>query len=183
MKLFDDREINDLEDYMLNIFELIQAHPWVFVGLILAIICGAFLFLRKGREKQKETTPVAPPPIDAFAEAISAIESLQRQVPRPAAKPFVFRLSEILRLYVERKFKINAMEKTGDEFLREVMLHPFLRDGFEQILSEFISRGDDVKYSPHLFGDQETNALLHSGREFIEKAEAKFNNQVVEDLR
>jgi hypothetical protein len=177
MELLNDREINELEEYLLDFFQLIQAYPWVFAGVVLLSALGAFLWFWKNKKRPEETRAIIAPPIDAYEEAINSIESLEKQVPRPAPKPFVFSLSEILRLYVERRFKINALEKTGDEFLHEVMLHPFLRDEFEQTLRKFISLGDQVKYSSHSFGDQETNALLRSAREFIKNAESKSKDQ------
>ena len=71
-------------------------------------------------------------------------------------KPFVFRLSEILRVYVERLFKLPAMELTGEEFMREIATHSFFKNRYESTLMEFIEQEDRIKYSKEEF------SLIHN---------------------
>ena len=59
-------------------------------------------------------------------------------------KPFVFRLSEILRIYVQRRFKMPAMELTGEEFIVEIVSNPFFSGNYEKLLREFVNLGDRV---------------------------------------
>ncbi len=60
-----------------------------------------------------------------------------------------------------------AMEKTGEEFIQEVSIHPLLRQKFEMPLREFVQRGDRIKYSAENFDSKELSNLLDSAREFV----------------
>jgi hypothetical protein len=114
-----------------------------------------------------EETKKTEPEIDPFTEALKQFNELSTSTPRPKAKPFIFKLSEILRIYVERQFKLPAMEKTGEEFIQEVSVHPLLRKKFEIPLREFVQRGDRIKYSAENFDSKELSSLLDSAREFV----------------
>ena len=84
--------------------------------------------------------------IDPYAEAIQAIEELQAKKHILNAKPFVFRLSEILRIYIQKRFSMPAMELTGEEFIVEIASNPFL-GGIMRIYSRSSLNLVIVKYS------------------------------------
>ena len=82
-----------------------------------------------------------------------------------------------MRLYVERQFKLPAMEKTGEEFIHEVSIHPLLRQKFEIPLKKFVQRGDLIKYSAENFNAQELKSLLDSAREFVSDAQKDWEEK------
>ena len=44
-------------------------------------------------------------------------------------------------------FGVPAMELTGEEFMSEIASHSFFHNRYEDLLREFVERGDLVKYS------------------------------------
>ena len=138
----------------------------------------SYLHLKKEKKAEKEIEKIEEK-IDPFSEALEQINQLTTASPRLAPKPFIFKLSEILRLYVERQFKLSAMEKTGEEFLVAISSHPLLKQKFESTLSDFISKSDLIKYSPKEFADKELELLLESAKYFINKAQIEFNAQKI----
>jgi hypothetical protein len=92
-------------------------------------------------------------------------------------KPFVFRLSEILRVYVEKLFKVPAMELTSEEFMREIVSHSFFRNRYEELLREFMDRGDRVKYSTESMNREEMNLLLNTALHFVKDTHLKLEEE------
>ena len=145
--------------------------------VLTCLVCALLLFLYKKNINPIEETKKTEPEIDPFTEALKQFDELSTLAPRPKAKPFIFKLSEILRLYVERQFKLTAMEKTGEEFIQEVSIHPLLRQRFEMPLREFVQRGDRIKYSAENFDSKELNSLLDSAREFVCEAQRDWEEK------
>ena len=59
------------------------------------------------------------------------------------------------------------MELTGEEFMKEISSHSFFQNRFEDTLSEFIKRGDFIKYSDDHCTSQATDQLLEIALNFV----------------
>jgi hypothetical protein len=93
------------------------------------------------------------------------------------AKPFVFRLSEVLRVYVQRCFALPAMELTGEEFLREVAEHKFFSKRYDDLLREFVDRSDMVKYSRESIDGEGLRLLLDSAVHFVKDSHRRLEEE------
>ena len=94
-----------------------------------------------------------------------------------APKPFMFRLSEVLRSYVERRFELPALEQTGEEFLRETVEHKFFRNHYEELLREFIARSEVVKYSRQSIDGEGLHLLLNSAIHFVKDTHRRLEEE------
>ena len=112
-----------------------------------------------------------------YEEAIEALEVLAAERDRIEAKPFVFRLSEILRIYVEQCFAVPAMEQTSEEFLREVAEHKFFRNLYHDLLHDFIDRSDMVKYSRESIDGEGIRRLLDSATHFVKDTHRRLEEE------
>lgn len=144
---------------------------FVFLGLVL--IVWFYLKYKKRKIPEVETEVFS----DPYEDALIAIADLQKKSSHLNPKPLLFKLSEILRVYVERLFLFPAMELTGEEFMREIASHSFFDDDFESLLKDFVSRGDRIKYSEETIDEQETKDLLNSALQFVKEANAKFEQE------
>jgi hypothetical protein len=149
--------------------------PIGLLGLVLLCAVIAWLYLRKKKTAEEDELGTAP--IDPYTEALDHIGELQQGHPRLLPKPFVFRLSEILRVYVEKLFKVPAMELTSEEFMREIVSHSFFRNRYEDLLREFMDRGDKVKYSTESINQEEMNLLLNTALHFVKDTHLKLEEQ------
>ena len=145
---------------------------WFLIPILtitLAFIVWRYIKKKKLNLEEKEVAL----PVDPFEEAIRSISELQNEkIGDP--KPFVFRLSEILRVYVERLFKLPAMELTGEEFMREIATHSFFKNRYESTLMEFIEQGDRIKYSKEEFSLTITEQLLELALHFVRDTHTKL---------
>lgn len=144
---------------------------FVFLGLVITV--WFYLKYKKLKIPEVETEVFS----DPYEDALIAIADLQKKSSHLNPKPLLFKLSEILRVYVERLFLFPAMELTGEEFMREIASHSFFDDDFESLLKDFVSRGDWIKYSEETIDEQETKDLLNSALQFVKEANTKFEQE------
>ena len=143
-------------------------------GIVLTII---FAFWLRSRLKKSESAEKSIPARDPYEEAIEALNALEAECHKMDAKPFVFRLSEVLRVYVERCFALRAMELTGEEFLREVAGHKFFRKRYDDLLHEFVDRSDMVKYSRESIDGEGLRLLLDSAKHFVIDSHSRLKEE------
>ncbi|PIE71791.1 MAG: hypothetical protein CSA22_00870 [Deltaproteobacteria bacterium] len=113
------------------------------VLILLLLVTVAVLIKRWLQNKGGSTAgiPVIPPD----EEALSALDALDYTAVSNV-KNFYFRLSELLRRYLERVFAFHALEMTTEELLPKLsslaLAHPH-----KQMLSTFFKQSDPIRYA------------------------------------
>ena len=153
----------------------------VLAGLLfVTFLCFAYWFWRK-RKKPIENSVALAPRIDPFQEAKDALSSLQKEKPKLEPKPYIFRLSQILRLYIEREFHLTALEQTSEEFIDAVGRHSFLKLHALQAVQEFASRGDLIKYSPECNLSKDLEELFNLAVHVVEHTHAELQKKKLQE--
>lgn len=128
----------------------IKDHKYIILGILAAILAIVLLiyYIRKFRKKQ-------PPPviekvikIPAHIIALEKLEKLQQEKlwQEGKLKPYYISLTDIIREYIENRFKIPAMEQTTEEILngfRSVAIDAESKEKLRQVLI----LGDLVKFA------------------------------------
>jgi LPXTG-motif cell wall-anchored protein len=116
---------------------------WVALGLAVLLALGFYLWWRRRKRSVAEQTPVpaVAPEVRAYQEleALAAESSLEGKV-------FYFRLSAILRAYLEGRYAIPAAEMTSEELLPAVNPLGWPAD-LNQDLRIFCRDSDPVKFA------------------------------------
>lgn len=143
--------------------------PWAWIGgslaaLLVAAIAG-WLYLR--HRARRGAAPLAVPPHElAFAE-LAALRDIDLE-DAAAVRRFYFRISEILRAYVEGRFELNATDLTSEEI---VALLPGL-GGLEAeqstALQRFLLATDRVKFAHHAPSPAEIEGVWETALRFVE---------------
>ncbi|MEK9771988.1 MAG: hypothetical protein VW576_00355 [Opitutae bacterium] len=174
-------EPNVLVDSPLPIFkslaQLLRENFGELLTLFLFLLLSLLVYFLRKKKSVETISKKKDTPVDPFVEVLAQLDELANTSPRPAPKPFIFRLSEIIRLYVERQFNLPALECTGEEFIKEVTVHPFLRQKFEEPLKDFVQKGDRIKYSTEQFHGNQLEELLQSARDFVTQANRELESQ------
>jgi hypothetical protein len=160
--------------------QIISENALSFGLLALFLFSGLLTWIYLRKRSALSVEPVIAPPIDPYQEALDNIGELQSRKPSLRPKPFVFRLSEILRVYVEKLFKVPAMELTSEEFMREIVSHSFFRNRYEDVLREFVNRGDRVKYSKELMDQDQMNQLLNTALHIVKDTHMRLQEEKTE---
>jgi len=131
------------------------------------VLAGVIIYLVVSRKRQAvETEPRLPAHEIAFRrlEALLASGLLDEK----RFREFTSKVSDILRYYIEDRFGIRAPERTTEEFLDEA------RDGLpidqkqKEMLAEFLTYCDLVKFAALEPSSGEVKRLFESCRDFID---------------
>jgi hypothetical protein len=169
--------------------------PWTFeemlpyiIGVIVlaAIIWFVFWYMRK-RKKGEKLINILKPKKPAHDEALLALETLRNKKlwQNNKVKEYYTELTEIIRIYVEKRFGVLAMEMTTDEIITSIF--PFnIQDNMKRKLKQMLVLADLVKFAKSNPLPNEHDLCLDIAFEFInetkpvEVAEQKteeMNNQ------
>ncbi len=140
------------------------------VGVSAAML-GLFYWTRKRRALA--AVPVPTPP--AHEIALEKIRKLiaKDYISRGLHQAFYFELSLIVRQYLEARFAIRAPEMTTEEFLEHLRDASTLRSRHKELLRDFLTHCDLVKFARYDPGAPEIDAALASARRLIEETKER----------
>ena len=150
--------------------------PWSRRGwlAIPAILTVMFLFLWLIRRRRRDQ--------DQAVVIISAHEWARRELARLIAEnliaagrvqEFHYRISQIVRGYIERRYDLSAPEMTTEEFLSAAAAdHRFGPDMTDE-LNRFLTACDLVKYARHQPGASASEAMLQAAGDFVKRTRAR----------
>lgn len=132
---------------------------WLVLGLVTLAL--AVLAWWAGRRFHRPPTPVpAAPPLPAHVRALNELEAALQDLPEP--ERFCTRVSAVLRRYIEERFGVNAPDRTTEEFLAELRAGDGpLSAEQQELLADFLTRCDLVKFAPGYPATEEELRALH----------------------
>ena len=137
---------------------------WIVLGgLVVALVGGLVVFLFK--RGAAPTAPPLPPHILA-QQQLDALEA-EGLLQRRCFQPYYFRLTDILRLYIERRFGLLAPTRTTPEFLQDMRGSDTLHTPQQDQLHGFLRIADLVKFALHEPHVSEGEEALHMARCFV----------------
>jgi hypothetical protein len=164
-------EPRDITGTLLPPREPLSPRVWAAIigaSLVGLVAIGALvLWLRKRAQR-------LPPPILPEVWALRALAELQAAnlIEGGRAKEFYYRLSEIVRVYIERKFGLAAPEMTTEEFLSTLARGGGVLPYDSDRLRDFLQACDLVKYAALTPLEQEPESALGTARAFIDATAA-----------
>jgi hypothetical protein len=144
--------------------------PYLIGVLLLGGIGWLVYYILKKRRRGETIIPAPPPrpPRELAIEALRALESEQLWQ-RGKVKEFHSKLSDILRTYIEREWRVLAMEMTTDEILTSPFVRTVPQDA-RRALREILIRADLVKFAKFQPQANENDVSMRSAFEFVEHA-------------
>jgi hypothetical protein len=150
--------------------------PWwlIAVGVlgVLMLLGGAIYGYLRWRKRVRPVALAKPaePPRPEDEMAFAALAELERQGPlkRGEFKAHYFRLSEILKIYIGRRYRFDAAESTTRELIRSLEERGELGDQRLDRLETLFEKLDLVKFTDHVPLPDEGLRLLELTREFVQ---------------
>jgi hypothetical protein len=144
-------------DSLLRDIKAPQRYPWelpfwLYLVIALVIVALAMYLLITALNKPQPKEPAKPavikpsaPPVPAWKKALAKLEELRRSnLAERDILSYHYRLSAILREYLEESYKFNALEMTTGE-IRQILRHqPLVQAGDTIDILEYC---DGVKYA------------------------------------
>ncbi len=133
-----------------------------------ALAAGALLiglgFYGFWRWRRKRVARVLSP----YELALQRLEELGALMQPARAREFSIAVSDIVRIYIEQRFKVTATRRTTEEFLHDLLQSSDAALARHQgLLGEFLHQCDFVKFAAQSLTQQNMESLLQSARAFV----------------
>src|SRR3989339_1971542 len=154
---------------------------WISVGtgllLLSGIICG-LVYKFKKRSKIQEQTFIKRTPHEIACELLERLLK-EDLIAKGLVREYYYRITNILRHYIEDRFGLLAPERTTEEFLTE-MAHTNQLDATHKILiREFLERCDMVKYAKYGPSKLEIKETYDAAKRFIDETKERLKEKEV----
>lgn len=146
--------------------------------LLMAALAAAALLLAKlvsalrkrGRRKPKEAVAPASPPDQIAREAIERLLS-RKLIEQGRIKQFYLEISEIIKRYLGATLNILSLERTTEEFVRDILQSPVSRQHCQEV-REFLLDCDSVKFAKYIPSPEENRRIVDRAFEIIDRVKA-----------
>jgi len=139
---------------------------WAAPPLLATLVTLLVGLIRRSRRRQQIVVPI---PAHEWAKRQIAALVSEDLVRRGRIQAFYYRISDIVRGYVERRFGVSAPEMTTEEFLAAAASDGRFGERNTAELNGFLSACDLVKYARQLPGVDEADAVLRAAGGFVER--------------
>ncbi len=169
-----DSTIRDIKANLRAPVALTEVLPFAAGALLLAaVIYYALRYFRnkyRGLPEASAEGDLEPPEVTALHE----LQRLRDEEPwkQKSIKPYYIRLTEILRIYIERKYKVMALERTSAEILTELGGTP-CSPGDREKLGRILELADFVKFAKLVPGEEESRRQLDMAEDFVRSTSAE----------
>jgi hypothetical protein len=157
--------------------------PWYLAGGALAALILLVLGWRWLRRRRQHAAMAAPPrpAHEVAAEALRALRA--RRLPEEGAfKEFYSTLSDIVRRYLEDRFRVRAPEMTTEEFLAATARGAALERAHRALLGTFLGESDLVKFARFVPTLADSERALEAAERFVDDT-AERERLPAEDVR
>jgi hypothetical protein len=156
----------------------IEILPYIVVALILLTIILVYVrYLRNKKKTSELAEKPAPPQIPAHLLALEQLDELVREKlwQQGKIKLYYSRLTDIIRQYIELRFKVPAMEQTTEDIIRDFTRLGLIREGIRIELKALLELADLVKFAKWNPVAEEHEASQQSAYDFILRTKPVVN--------
>lgn len=140
---------------------------WCILGGSLLLL-GIFVYYYL---RYKKTGSLLRKPLPPYRYALNRLEKLRKEnLPQKGkTKEYYTKLTEILRLYLNKQFGIKTFEKTSSEILSQIAADEKISN-YETTLSNIFETADFVKFAKVNPSEIENNKCMERSVEFVENS-------------
>ncbi len=161
--------------------EFMQRFGW-YILIVLLIGILAYIIIRYIKKRKSENKPLfvkEKPKIPAHIIAIERIEQLKKKElhKKEDLKPFYTELSIIIRMYVEERFHIPALEQITSEIINDFDKTEYGNEALKMKLRELLSLADTVKFAKNKPAEHENEIMYEYALSFVNKTKKEENQE------
>jgi hypothetical protein len=148
--------------------------PWLAgAGVLVALF---FIFRLVKNRKKEEVAPYIPP-IPAHITALKSLKKLEAEKAWTSIKQkeYYSDLTYTVRLYLEERFGINAVEQTTREIIAELK-YADISEEDKLHLRKMLSQADMIKFAKMTANEEQGKDSLYKSIDFVEKTK-KISNE------
>jgi len=166
-------ELKDIKTVMDAPFSWKELFGWIGMALVvlIALLVIAYVLARYVFKKKVEVFTPKPQPVEpAHVVALRALEKIKAEKLWQSGqiKLFYTQLTDVVRIYMQDRFNINAMELTSDQIMTLVKQHPEMNE-LRTTLRQLLELSDLVKFAKFVPLDNENDRSVLDAFTFVEK--------------
>ncbi|MBU1913007.1 MAG: hypothetical protein KKB22_05720 [Candidatus Omnitrophica bacterium] len=157
-------DIRPLKDVM----DIKGAFPslWVIILILTALAIAAFIYFKKKKIAEEKPVLIQKSPEDIAKDALRLL-SEKKLIEKGLVKEYYIRLSDIIRAYIESRYKISAMDRTTWELFQEMRSKRMERMHLDKI-NYFLEDCDMVKFAKYTPDKKEIEEVYKKAEEIID---------------
>jgi hypothetical protein len=139
------------------------------LGVIAVVIILIIILVKLSKRKQAEEVPVDDSPkIPPHVTAFESLEKIKAEAvwKENRTKEYYSSIADTIRLYIEERFKINALELTSDEILH-IFKSQVVDTDSKNKLYQILTLSDFVKFAKQIPIEAEHTLTLNNAFEFV----------------
>jgi len=154
--------------------------PYAYWGLaILAAIILIIIIIKKWKKKPVEIIIEEKPKIPAHITALQTLQKIKEEAiwKENKVKEYYSEIADAIRLYIEERFNVNALELTSDEIIK-VFKTQVVDSESKLKLSQILTLSDFVKFAKQIPIEAEHTLTLNNAFDFVNgtKREEQINS-------
>lgn len=166
--------IKDIKGPIEEPFTLEEAMPYIMGGLALAAIILAAIYIIRRLKKKKPILVKPKPKVPPHVTAYNELEKLKKKKlwQNNFIKQYYTELTDIIRMYIEGRFDINAMEMITSEILESLQTRNIPGDSLRK-LEQTLTLADLVKFAKANPLPTEHDESMKNTIAFVDETKAK----------
>ncbi|MCP4266911.1 MAG: protein BatD [Candidatus Brocadiaceae bacterium] len=154
---------------------------YIIIAMVFGVLALAALILHYVYNGKNRETESVPEPLSAHQIAYNELESLNAMdlISKGQIKEYYYRLSNIVRHYIENRFKLMAPERTTEEFLAEMIVTGKLAEGHKKLVGDFLEHCDMVKFAAYGPDSREIENSFNSAKRLVDETKEVLHEGVV----
>jgi hypothetical protein len=143
--------------------------PYAYIGLaILAAIIILIIVIKKLNKKKPQEVIIEKPKIPAHITALETLEKIKLEAiwKDNKTKEYYSSIADTVRLYIEERFNINALELTSDEIIK-IFKAQVIDSESKLKLSQILTLSDFVKFAKQIPIEAEHTLTLNNAFDFV----------------
>ncbi|MFW5820717.1 MAG: hypothetical protein ACOCWA_05465 [Bacteroidota bacterium] len=172
--------IKDIKEPISTPFRLSELLPYMpFFGgglvLVAVLLLIYFMFFRKKKEADVAKSTLPP-----HLKALESLDRIKREKiwQKGEVKDYYSQLSDTIRIYIEERFEIPAMESVTWEILKDFRKYSWDDESLMQQLESLLQLSDLVKFAKEDPSPTENETHLNNAYIFIEKTKQESSEMI-----
>ncbi len=161
-----------------------EAYPYFLGLLFLGLLTWGIIYYYQKKKKNEPILKKIKPKEPAHVIAIRELDKLKAEKiwQRKQVKLYYSRLTEIIRMYIEQRFEIPAMEQTTDEILVEFEEQKMAEKESYTLLKDMLQQADLVKFAKADPLPDENDMHLENAFKFVMSTKFQPTEQQVQEI-
>ncbi len=179
-----EEDIKDIRDQYKAPITFAELLPYILGGLGLIILILFIIYYIRRKKQDKPIIKIEKPKEPAHQIAFKELEKLKDEKlwQQGKVKEYYTRLTDIIRLYIEERFSIPAMEETTDELLQSFREKGEHKQLHFEILRQLLTTADLVKFAKEKPLPDENDGYYKNAYDYI-KQTMVIEQKTIEQLK